>query len=302
MLVSVQTVSFAVATVSAHRGWMFGTLHEGTKGRSPLAPWVDTHKAIAKAVKKGELQTTMGPFLLPLRGSGGPLRDVASSVLTDFLSMNTDSKDSIVHFVRRFGVFRYGDLEIGSGAPEIIRSLWRESEGAGKRPFAFSVKSFWNEHARVDLLSRIATVLHDRDSETAAALLPLFDEPIRLVSGASEHAEEYSDPLHNSEQLLAAAIAVGLKDARFSPVEVKGIFTAGVVTGCVLDAIYLRLMAEITEGHVLRGCRYSKCGNVFVPSRSDQVHCSRRCQNLAARYRQLEKQSRSKKHAKRHNR
>src|SRR6266496_4268235 len=74
-----------------------------------------------------------------------------------------------------------------------------------------------------------------------------------------------------------------------SPVDFQGVIVPGAVTGCVLDAVFLRLMEHVSEGHLLRRCRNSRCRKAFIPDRTDQFYCGRTCQNLANRYRQLGK-------------
>ena len=295
MQISTESLSLAVATIDTSSGWVFGTVHEGAAPPSPRAPWVDTRKALVRAIKQRTLPTTVGPFFLPLKDNRGLFREVSSSVLTDFLSVDRNSEDSILYFVRRYGVFRFADLDPkkrDAKMPRAVRARWSTATGQGKIPFAFSVASFQRDYETVDRLWQIAAAVRERDAVAAKSSLASFD----LIEGAAEHAKDYPSPLHDAEQLVAAGIAIGLETARFAPVNFQGIMVPGAVTGFVLDAIYLQLMEQVTQGHQLRRCRNSRCQSdaslgpkAFIPDRSDQWYCSRKCQNLANRYRQLGK-------------
>jgi hypothetical protein len=109
--ISIQNFSLAVATIEQRDGWIFGTVHEGPTSPSPRAPWIDTHKALVRAIKENTLPTAMGPFFSPLADKDGLIREVPASIWTEFLEVDRNSDDAILHFVRRYGVFRSGDLQ-----------------------------------------------------------------------------------------------------------------------------------------------------------------------------------------------
>jgi predicted nucleic acid-binding Zn ribbon protein len=288
MLASIQTLSLAVASIERRNDWIVGTLHAGPTAPSPRAPWVSTHKALAKAIRDDTLPTTIGPFFLPLKSERGLFREVGPSILQEFLSIRRGNDDAIIHFVRAYGVFRLSDLEPKrQGMPKAVRAWWSTAKG---QPYAFSISSFWDDCDKVDVCCQMAAAVLERDKAAAESSLQSFGQ-IGLVSGADTH--KYTAPLYDAERLLAAAIAAGLATARFAPVDIQGKIAPGVVTGCVLDAVYVRLMELVTESNPLRRC--ARCAKAFVPVRSDQRYCSRPCQNLANRYRQLERESKGAK-------
>jgi hypothetical protein len=280
-----RTVCVAVDSVEVVNGdWLMGLLSRAPIPQSPWAKWIDTKTAVYGLIKRGELPAATAPFFLPMVNPVGFFRNVAADVLAEFVSVQ--SEDAARVFVRKHGVFAWDNLDV-KDKPAKIKKRWKELEKTGI-PFALSLGAFFREQQEIESGQHLWAAIQS-NNEAEAARLCAEVGPTILVDFAKQNI---SSPIETGRYLLTAQINRGLQSARFGPVEVDGFIVPGITTTFTLDAVYVRAMSMMLRGDVLKKCK--RCSASFVQRKVTQEFCGDSCQQLAKRYRQLERQREAK--------
>src|SRR5689334_15267424 len=77
-------------SIAIKDGWIIGKLLDVPMQPSPLAPWIDTKKALKGQITRGTLPASFAPYFMPLVSDVGLFRNLSPDILETFLNLRRD--------------------------------------------------------------------------------------------------------------------------------------------------------------------------------------------------------------------
>jgi hypothetical protein len=235
---------------------------------------------------------------------------LTQEILLEFVNLNRDDDEEALGFMQKYGVFdqrhrsdtakertrSYGSsFRDGPESPPKDVQTFLRGSGA---TFAVPLHDFWDVQKHIRILLELVRVLQSRDYaaiEAACAVL-------RMTRIAVDNERDW---LAVGRQVLCADISgelnAGERGVSLVATERDGALLAAASSTTLRAALYLALLAQITQGERIGECGNPKCRKLFVLTRDTKRFCSKPCQELEKvnRYRDKLKRQGAKKNAKR---